>query len=349
MPRVPGPSTGGMPAVPGAERDRISVHLVWEAVLALLAVGLLIGTAAMTRSQNITSALNQAGYLGLMATGLAFSLRTRSPNLAIGAITAFTSTLSAYLITEHQWGKPGAFIVAVVLATLIGFVLGVLVAVLSVPAWAVTLVAVAVVQGIALSFFSNGGLIIPVRFEGQYPTALWYGLFVVISVGGGALWLLPAIRQPLSTGRRSGDPGEYGGLRTGLGAIAGLTGSSFLAGLAAIPMLMRFQAAEPNVANMTTTALVAVLLGGVSVFGRRAGVFGTFLAVTIVMLVQTLIVFNDAPIWVNTLVLGLIGLLGVGAIRGLESFTDALNRRPAASYPPPPQPPSPPALPPGRA
>jgi ribose/xylose/arabinose/galactoside ABC-type transport system permease subunit len=339
MPRVAGT---------GSERDRISVHLIWEGVLALLAVGLLIGTATMSRSENITSALNQAGYIGLMATGLAFSLRTRSPNLAIGSITAFTSTLSAFLITEHQWGKPGAFILAVVLATLIGFILGVLVAVLSVPAWAVTLVAVAVVQGITLSFFNTSSLLIPVPFEGRYPTALWYGLFVVISVGGGALWLVPAIRAPLSTGRRSGDPGEYGGLRTGLGAIAGLTGSSFLGGLAAIPMLMRFQAADPSGANMTTTALVAVLLGGVSVFGRRAGIFGTFLAVTIVMLVQTLIVFNDAPLWVGTLVLGLIGLLGIGAIRGLESFTDVLNRRPKTSYPPRPMP-SPPALPPGRA
>jgi ribose/xylose/arabinose/galactoside ABC-type transport system permease subunit len=346
-----GPSTGGMPAVPGAEpaegRDRISVHLIWEGVLALLAVGLLIGTAAMTPSQNITSALNQAGYIGLVATGLAFSLRTRSPNLAIGAITAFTATLSAHLITNNQWGKPGAFLLAIVLATLIGFVLGVLVAVLSVPAWAATLVAAAIIQAVTLSFFSSGGFVIPVRFEGQYPTALWYGLFVVISVGGGALWLLPAIRGPLSAGRRSGDPGEYGGLRTGLGAIAGLTGSAFLGGLAAIPMLMRLQSVDPSASSTTTTALAAVLLGGVSVFGRRAGVFGTFLAVTIVMLVQTLIAFNDASLWVSTLVLGIIGLIGVGVGRGLESFTDMLNRRPKMSYPMPP--PSPPALPPGRA
>jgi ribose/xylose/arabinose/galactoside ABC-type transport system permease subunit len=345
-----------MPAVPASEppegRDRISVHLIWEAVLALLAVGLLIGTAGMTRGQNITSALNQAGYLGLIATGLAFSLRTRSPNLAIGTITVFTSTLSAHLITDHEWGKPAAFFVAILLATLIGFVLGVLVAVLSVPAWAATLVAVAVIQAVTLSFFSNSTTLILVRFDGRYPTALWYGLFVVISVGGGALWLLPAIRRPLSTGRRSGDPAEYGGLRTGLGAIAGLTGSSFLAGLAAIPLLMRLQAADPNGASMTTTAFVAVLFGGVSVFGRRAGVFGTLLAVTIVTLIQTLIAFNDAPFWVGALVLGIVGLIGVGVSRGLESLTDVLNRRPKpSSYrpPPPPPPPSPLALPPGRA
>jgi ribose/xylose/arabinose/galactoside ABC-type transport system permease subunit len=302
--------------------------------------------AAMTPHQNVTFALNQAGYMGLVAVGLAFSLRTGSPNLAIGSILAFSSTLAAYLITEHQWGKPAAFILAILLATLIGLLLGILVAVLSVPAWAVTLAAVAVIQAIMLSFTRNP--LILVRFSGDYPTALWYGLFFVLSVGGGALWLVPGLRRTLGAARHSGEPGRWTGPRSGLGAIAGLTGSSFLAGLASIPVLMRLQASDSSGANLTTVALAAVLLGGVSVFGRRAGVFGTLLGVTILAIAQTLVAYNNGPFWVTTLIIGLAALLGLGVSRAMETATDVLNGRPPKTRSAPPMYPRPPAPPPGR-
>jgi ribose/xylose/arabinose/galactoside ABC-type transport system permease subunit len=332
------------------------VHLVWEGLLAVIAVALLIGTAALTPHQNLTVALDQAGYVGLVAAGLAFSLRTGSPNLAVGSILSFSTILSAYLITEQQWSKPAAFILAILLATLIGLLLGILVAVLSVPAWAVTLGAVAVIEAIVLSITRNP--VIPVRFTGSYPTALWYGLFFVLSVGGGGLWLVPGVRRALGAGRSPGEPGRWTGPRAGLGAVAGLTVSSFLAGLAAIPVLMHLQAADSSGTSLTTVAFAAVLLGGVSIFGRRAGVFGTLLGVTIVAIVQTLVAYNDGPFWVSTLVVGLAALLGLGASRGIETATDLLNRRPPkagrAGRPPmqppmqPPMHPQMPAPPPGR-
>jgi ribose/xylose/arabinose/galactoside ABC-type transport system permease subunit len=341
----PGPPPPWAPARPPAnetpaERDRLSVNLIWEGLLAVITIALLIGTAAMTPHQNLTVALDQAGYIGLVAVGLAFSLRTGSPNLAVGSILSFSTMLAAYLITDHQWGKPAVFILVILLATLIGLLLGVLVAVLSVPAWAVTLGAVAVIQAIVLSFTNNP--LIPVRFTGSYPTALWYGLFFVLSVGGGALWLLPGVRRTLSAGRHPGEPGRWTGPRAGLGAIAGLTGSSFLAGLASIPVLMRLQAADSSGTNLTTVAFAAVLLGGVSIFGRRAGVFGTLLGVTIVAIAQTLVSYNNGPFWVSTLIVGLAALLGLGASRGIETVTDLLNRRPPKAGPPPMQLPPPP-------
>jgi ribose/xylose/arabinose/galactoside ABC-type transport system permease subunit len=295
----------------------------------------------MTVHQNLTVALGQAGYLGLVAVGLAFSLRTGSPNLAVGSIMAFSTMMAAYLITEHNWGTVPAFIVAILLATLLGFVLGVLVAVFSVPAWAATFGAAGAIQAITLTF--TKAPVIPVHIGGSYPTALWYGLFALVSAGGGALWLLPGVRRALSGARSAGDPARWAGLRPGLGTIVGLTGSSFLAGLASVPALTRFQAAETvSGTGATVTALAAVLLGGVSVFGRRAGVFGTLLAVTILTVIQTLITYNAGPIWLPTLIVGLVALAGLGVSRGLESMADMLNRPRPAPYA------SPPALPPAR-
>ena len=62
-----------------------------------------------------------------------------------------------------------------------------------------------------------------------------------------------------------------GGLPAGLGAVVGLTGSSLLAGLGGVALTAYDGAANPTAdgVGLTVTALAAVLIGGVSVFGRR--------------------------------------------------------------------------------
>ena len=334
---LPAPGMPPAAATAPAERDRLAVHLIWEAVLAVIAIVLVVATLAMTPHQNLTVVFGQAGYLGLAATGLAFSMRTASPNLAVGSIVGFTGVVSASLATQHGWSKPVAMITAVLLATVIGLVLGLLVAVLSVPAWAATFGAAALIQAITLKLTSQG-MVINLSGGGRYPTALWFALFAIVSIGGGALWLIPALRSRLSGGRGSGDPGRWGGLRSGLGTVAGLTVSSFLAGLSGVALLMRLQSANvANGTNVTVLAFAAVLLGGVSVFGRRAGVFGTLLGVVIVAIIGTLIAYNGVSFWVTSLITGLIVLVGLGVSRGLESISTVLNRpRPTAPPPAPP-------------
>ncbi len=343
----PPPGAPAKNAVAG-ERDRLSVHLVWEGFLALVVVVLIGATLAMTPHQNVSNALDQVGYIGLVATGLAFSLRTGSPNLAVGSILGFTATLASYLVAQHDWGKPAALFAAILLATIVGLALGLLVAVMSVPAWAATLGAATALQGV--QFWLTKGILIPFHLGGDYPTAAWLGLFAVLSVGGGALWLVPGVRGPLSAIRHPGDPARWAGLRAGMGPLAGLTGSSLLASVAAIPMLMRTGVAESVTGNSTTLlVLSAVLLGGVSVYGRRAGVFGTLLGVLILVMTQMLIVYNGISIWLSSLLVGLLALAGLGVSRGIESITTALNSRPHPQSPPPAaRPLGPPALPPGR-
>jgi ribose/xylose/arabinose/galactoside ABC-type transport system permease subunit len=337
------PPTDPARSAPPAERDRLLVHLIWEAVLAVITIALIVGTLS-TQHQNLDVALDRAGFAGLVAVGLAFSLRTGSPNLAVGSLVAFSGAMGGYLVVDQHMGKTPALIVAVLLATVIGLVLGFVVALLSVPAWAVTLGAATILQ--AITFKIANFRVIPLDF-GEYSTAFWFGLFAVLSVGGGALWLLPAVRRPLSGLRRSGEPGTWNGLQPGMAAVAGLTGSSFLAGLAAVPLLMRTHAANPlSGQDATVVAFAAVLFGGVSVFGRRAGVFGTLLAVLILSITETLIVYNGGSDWVPSLVIGLVALAGLGVSRALESITNNLNRTRAAG-PAPAGPPGPPRLPPG--
>jgi ribose/xylose/arabinose/galactoside ABC-type transport system permease subunit len=348
-PATPGPSTpSGRAALPEPERDRLSVHLIWEAFLGLVAVVLVGVLLATEPGRAMTTVLQQAGAIGLLAAGLSLSLRTGTPNLAVGALAGFTGGLAAYLSFNNGWSVPVAMTVGVAAAVGIGVVLGALIGVLSVPAWAATLGAATILEAGIIGLTDGRSTFAGITSE--YPTGTWFGLFLLVSLGGGVLWLIPGLRQRLSAVRRPGEPGRWGGLWPGLGALVGITGSSFLAGLGGVAQLSLVRIADPQAGQfLVFLALAAVLLGGTSVFGRRAGVTGTASAVMIILIARVLFLLHGVPGWVANLFVGLMILLGLGASRGLESITDALNatrRAPAPAVPgagvPAPAPPPPP-------
>jgi ribose/xylose/arabinose/galactoside ABC-type transport system permease subunit len=348
MATPPGPPPGSGRTEPPAQRDRLIVHLVWEGILGLAAVILVVVFLSTESSRAFTPVLDRIGFIGLVAAGLALSFRTGTPNLAVGSVAAFTGGLSAYLMNEG-WSVGAAIAIAVILATVIGGVVGVLVGALSVPAWAATLGAALIIEVLLTELGDDrrlGALRLVSRDIGDYSTELWLGLFLIASVGGGLLWLLPNVRNAFSASRRDGEPGQWGGMRPGLGAVAGLAGSSLLAGLGGAAQLIRLRANEPSSTQfLTTIALAAVLVGGVSVFGRRAGVTGTALGVLVVVTGYTLLLINVREAWTQSLYIGLMILLGLGVSRALESITTKLNtsrpaRRPdsAPAQQPPPSP-----------
>jgi ribose/xylose/arabinose/galactoside ABC-type transport system permease subunit len=340
MPGRAAPPAAPPPAAAPNGRDRLVVHLIWEAFLALVAVVLIAVILATEPDRAFTSLLQQAGGLGLLSTALGLSMRTGTPNLAVGALSGFTGGLAAYLSSRDGWSLALAMTAGVGAAVLIGIILGVLIAALSVPAWAATLGAAAVIDAAYIGLNDARSAVLPIT--GEYPTGTWFGLFIIVSIGGGMLWLVPGLRRRLSLVRQPGEPGRWGGLWPGLGALVGLAGSSFLAGLAGVAQISRVRIAEPGSGQFfTIVAFAAVLLGGSSIFGRRAGVTGTASAVMIIVGAQLLFLLHATSAWVVSLFFGLIVLLGLGVSRGLESITNALNapRRSVASQLPAPAPP----------
>jgi ribose/xylose/arabinose/galactoside ABC-type transport system permease subunit len=332
-PVVPGPATPADRAAAGApggpERDRLAVHLIWEAFLGLVAIVLVGVLLATEPGQAMTNVLRQAGAVGLMAAGLSLSLRTGTPNLAVGALAAFSGGLGAHLAAESGWSVAVAMTAGVAATVGIGVLLGVLTGALSVPGWAVTLGAATILEA-GLIGLSDGRATFA-RISGEYPTGTWFGLFLFVSIGGGVLWLIPGLRRRLGAVRRPGEPGRWAGIWPGIGALVGLTGSSLLAGLGGVAQLSLVRIADPAAGQFFLfLALAAVLLGGTSVFGRRAGVTGTVSAVLIILIVRMMFLIHAVPGWETNLFVGLMVVLGLCVSRGLESVTNALNapRRP---------------------
>lgn len=323
---------GDRAAGDGEERDRVWVHFVWEAVLLVLVIGLAVAVWVSTGHSPVDDRFFAiAGALGLVAVGFALSLRAAVPNLAVGVIAASAGGLCALLSADYGWGFWPALVATLGAGLLAGVVLAVIVVGLSVPAWPASLGLSIATFGLAIGIAE--GRRVGARVPGLPfvpPGWLVFAVFVVLSVVGGAIWLIPAVRRTLSGTRRAADPARYGGWGAAVGGTLALVGSTMLATVGGIVAMMQTRAVF-LVDNTTYLALAGVLLGGVSVFGRRAGVAGTVLGVLFVLLLQRLALLNGIGVgWLNMLT-GIMIIMGLVVSRGLEAVG---RKRPADVRPP---------------
>lgn len=318
----------------------LAPHLVWEAVLLLAAGGVVAGlynanSAVFTRGQVWAG----IAILGFAACGLALSLRTATPNLAIGSIAVLAGWVFAKQAND---GSPVtvAFLVAVLAAAGVGLLLALLVGLTALPGWAVTLGGGFIVSAALLK--ATEGRLEPLTRDARATDGfgLWATVFAVVSIAGAVLFALPAVRRLLSANRplASGDdPASWRPSKL-LGALVGVVGSSVLAGVSGVLSTRLTSAAAFTDNGQLPFALAAVLLGGVSVFGRRAGVFGVVLAVVIVDGVrrwELLERADTATALLTTGALAVVGLIAVWLLELLGRRFAPLSATPALAAPGP--------------
>ncbi|BCJ38011.1 hypothetical protein Athai_55140 [Actinocatenispora thailandica] len=341
------PANGGPagPAVvtPGGARpalgllrgdDPLLPHLAWEAVLLVLAVlSVIVTVVAAPGGPVAEQLLRNTASIGLVASAVAVSFRTGTPNLAAGAMTTVAGLLTIHLVAAQHWGELTAGAAAVLVVTVIGLVLGGITGLLSVPGWAVTAGGMVLLVGIA--FLATGARAVALDGGTGAPSGvLWFVLFAVVSLGGAGLWLVPPVRRTLSAVRHPGDPSAWNAPGA-FGALAGLTLSGLLCGLAGALQAYQYRAMSLNDGiTVLTIAMAAALLGGASVFGRRAGLTGTVLASLILAgIVTTFALQGVSEPGGELTVAGVAIIVGLGVNRGLELLSSLLSRRAGARRP----------------
>ncbi|MEN3306712.1 MAG: hypothetical protein V7603_2914 [Micromonosporaceae bacterium] len=300
-------------------------HLIWEVVLLVLAILATVLAVAQGHFFSTGGVWPQLAITGLLAAGLALSLRTGTPNLAVASVASLAQLVYVLLVNEDL--PP---VLAGVLAVLAAFGLGAVLAAITgltgLPGWAVSLGGVAVANIVA---FAQGGNIAALHAGFLKPPILdaFAALFVIGSVAGGALWLLPAIRALLSPGDDPPDrPAPLG--RRLLRALVGLGGSSLLAGVAGV-LLAGYTGAAGFTGDSTQllAAFGAVLLGGVSLAGRGGGVAGTALGAYLLSVVAFAAAMHGGPFWLRTALPAMLALL-LGLFAGW--LLDRFDTRPVA-------------------
>lgn len=261
-------------------RDRLTVHGIWEVVLllasAVAAFLLFREDGAAFSGAQWQQLLLAASVLGFVTAASALCLRAAAPNLALGTV----AVAAAVYFSANSGGallKP--MLVVIGLSAVVGLIQAAAIVGPHVPAWAASL-------GVAMLLFTwinRQGSVGPAGGYDPAPHAyLWFIAFVVISVTAGAILAAPSLRRGLARFRPVADPAERRGHVAAWIVVAVTVAASMLAGLAGVLVASAGRDATPRAGiELTALALGAALLGGTSVYGRRGGVFGTVLAVSL--------------------------------------------------------------------
>jgi putative multiple sugar transport system permease protein len=133
----------------------IALFVIWT-IFAILTDGIFIS------SRNISNLLNQTGYIAVLGVGMTLVIVIRHIDLSVGFLSGFLGAIAAIAIAFWGWPAWAAIILVLVLGLLLGFIPGVLVGKVGIPAFVATLAGWLIYRGaILLVTESTGTIIVP--------------------------------------------------------------------------------------------------------------------------------------------------------------------------------------------
>jgi ribose/xylose/arabinose/galactoside ABC-type transport system permease subunit len=298
---------------------------IWVVLLVLMIVSASVSPVFLTQ-RFISTLLKQAASLGIVAVGQTLAILTGGIDLSVASVMALMSVLSADLMSgQNSMVVPiGLFCLAV--AATIGFVNGLLVTKLRIPAFIATLGMILVVQGIR--FVYTGG-----SPRGSIPTVLRF-------IGSGMVGPIPAavivwgvvvlafviIMRRTTFGRRiyavGGNPStaHLSGVNVNGIIIAAYTLCSFLAGVAGLVYTGYNGFADNWLGRgFELNSIAAAVVGGTLFEGGRGGVIGTVAGVLIITILFNLVLLLGLDEEYQRIVKGVAIILAVALYARLRA------------------------------
>jgi ribose/xylose/arabinose/galactoside ABC-type transport system permease subunit len=317
-----------------AVRERLTRLLSGRRSTLLLAILVASVILAILRPQflnkeNLTSVLMGMTYDLFMAMGMTLVLILGGIDLSVGSVLGLTGVVTTMLMSKHIGIELDPFLAVLIglsVAALCGAVNGFGVAKLKIAPFIVTLAMLAIARGLA-TVLTSGWYIsgLPDQYvvigQGMFwgvPYPVFIALLVIV-VFNYLLRQWKPLNQAFYIG--SNPPAAaLSGIRVALVTFFGYVISGLLSGMAAIFMTSRlamgfFQFGLGSELN----AIAAAVIGGASFAGGEGDLFGTFLAVLLIAVINNgFVLLRGDPNW---------KILVQGAIVFVAIAIDAYRRR----------------------
>lgn len=290
-------------------------------LIALFALIIVIGAISpeFRTVDNFLSLLRQSSINGFIAFGMTCVILTGGIDLSVGSVLALTSAFCAYFLTM---GVPAglAMVIALVIGVAFGIISGTLVTAGRLQPFIATLITQIVFRGFTMIFtegkpISNLGDSFLFKFMGKgnlfgvpFPVILFVVAFVVI-------WF---VLEKTTFGRRLYATGsnaaaaKLAGVNINKTKLCAYAISGGFAALSGLVLLSRLGSAQPLAGDgYELDAIAAVALGGTSMNGGRGRVWGTFVGVLIIAVLNNgLNILGVSSYW-QEVVKGLVILVAV--------------------------------------
>jgi ribose/xylose/arabinose/galactoside ABC-type transport system permease subunit len=261
--------------------------------LVVLVLANALFTPNFATTSNLWNVLLQVSTVILTAVGMTLVIATGGIDLSVGSVMAVAGAVAAVLLPR---GVVVAVLAALLVATLIGALNGVLIARLRVQPIVVTLATLIAGRGLA-QVISNEGELVTIGdpafaalgrgHVGPVPAQVLIALLVVAV----ALFLLretPFGRYVLAVGGNSA-AARLAGVPVRRTIVTVYAASGFLAGLAGLIVASRLGASDAAKIglNMELDAIAAVVVGGTALSGGRATITGSVVGALIMQVIAT--------------------------------------------------------------
>jgi ribose transport system permease protein len=254
-------------------------HLVW-ALVAIVAVQATFTSEFFLTPRNLANLGGQSVPLALAAMGQMAAILVGAIDLSVGATARIAALLTAGLIDNDPVMVAPVILIVLTICAAIGAVNGVMVVWLRFNPLIATLITYTVLRGAALVYTQRPiGGVPPVVTRSMHtqlfgvPYPVWAVVLLLLVLGvllnrtrfGRNAY---AVGGDAEVARRAGVAVEWVRFRM-------LVLCSVFAGLAGIALVFRQGIGDPRVAEgLELSSIVAVVIGGVSIFGGRGSVIG---------------------------------------------------------------------------
>ena len=291
------------------------------ALIALILLVVVIGfiSPEFRTVDNFLSLLRQSSINGLIAFGMTCVILTGGIDLSVGSVLALTTAICAGLIVN---GVPVglAMIIALVLGVVFGVISGILVTKGRLQPFIATLITMTVFRGMTMIFMdgrpiSGLGNSFILKFLGKgtilgipVPVILFIAIFILF------MFLL----QKTTFGRRIYATGsnwksaKLAGVNIDRTKIIAYAISGLMSAMAGLILLSRLNSAQPTLGSgYELDAIAAAALGGVSMDGGRGKLWGTFVGVLIIAVLNNGLNILGVSSYYQDVVKGLVILIAV--------------------------------------
>ena len=332
---LPSPEPSEGPAVRRSRGKELLVRIATERQLLLifLIVALIILMAILEpttfpRPENAAVILLDTAQTGILACGMMVLMISGMFDLSIGGILAFSGIMAGLAVKQLGFPPLPAFLVGCGWGMLLGIVNGVLVTRFRINALIATLATLSIyrgglqlVSGAGVTNIGNGYTIFgQTQILGIY-SPFWF-MAVIVLLFAFLVGRTRYFRQAYYIGGNA-RAAKLSGINVDRTVFSFFVIMGFLAGLAGALLASRLNTAVVLAGQgVELKVITAVVLGGASLAGGVGSIFGAFLGVLLMALLQNaMIIAGINPFW-QLIVVGIVLLLSVG----LDQFARSRGR-----------------------
>ena len=283
-------------------------HAVGQNVGLLLVVALLLAAVllyvafywlrqhSLPGGFELTSTVNNTMPLAMAAIGQTIVVLTRGLDLSVGGIMDLTNALAAVHMQDDPLSMAAWTVIVLLVGALLGLLNGLLVGLGRLQPIVVTLATLSIFQGVAIRILPQPGGAIPPGYTAALVNtdAPWALVYVVLC---GVLWL--AFRRSalgvavIAIGNDEG-AARANGIDVVRAKVAAYTLSGVFAAAGGLFLAATATAGDATSGNaFTLSSIVAVVLGGVNLFGGRGSAVGAIAGAFVTTMIVNILFFSE--------------------------------------------------------